>query len=99
MTMTMTIIAGHVTMAEADRTPYVEAHQEMVGRARAFDGCIDVSISPDLLDPTRINILEVWESAEKLDAWRGQADPPELDVDFDDGALARYDATDGGPMF
>ncbi len=45
-------------------------------RARAFDGCIHLSISPDPMDAGRINNAEVWHDATALDAWRAQADAP-----------------------
>lgn len=65
---------------DADRREAaVEAHAEMVGRARRHDGCIDLAISAaDPLDPRRINIFELWRDQEALDAWRTIADPPDV---------------------
>ncbi len=93
------IIAGHVIVDEADRANYVDAHRDLVSRARAFEGCIDLSISADPVDPRRINNLEVWESPEALDAWRAQADAPDLASAMQDVSMQRFDATDGGPLF
>ncbi|MEJ7771269.1 MAG: antibiotic biosynthesis monooxygenase family protein, partial [Geodermatophilaceae bacterium] len=84
---------------EDDRSTYVAAHGDLVGRARAFDGCIDLSISPDPLDSRRINNTEIWRDAEVLDAWRAQADVPDHGIETRGGSMQRYDATDGGPLF
>ncbi|QRZ14423.1 antibiotic biosynthesis monooxygenase (plasmid) [Paracoccus methylovorus] len=66
----MIIIAGY-TRTDADkRDSTVEAFRGMVGRARAYDGCIDFSISADAGDPERVNIFECWRDQATLDAWR-----------------------------
>jgi hypothetical protein len=46
----MIIIAGHLLVDEADRDRYVEAHRAPVSRARAFEGCIDLSITANSID-------------------------------------------------
>jgi hypothetical protein len=43
----------------------------VVEQARRAQGCLDFSLSADLIDPARINILERWESHPDLDAFRG----------------------------
>jgi quinol monooxygenase YgiN len=54
----MIIIAGF-TLTEADkRDAAVQAHVKMVARGRKYDGCLDLSISADPLNPERINIFE-----------------------------------------
>jgi quinol monooxygenase YgiN len=95
----MIIIAGHLLVDEADRDRYVEAHRDLVSRARAFDGCIDLAITADTLDPRRINNFEVWRDSEVLDSWRSQADPPDAGIEPSGADMQRYDATDGGPLF
>lgn len=97
--MKMVIIAGYVIVDAADRSSYVDAHRDLVGRARAFDGCIDLSISPDSLDPRRINNAEIWRSPEKLDEWRARADAPDHGIATHGGSMQRYYATDGGALF
>lgn len=65
----------------------------------AFDGCIDLSISADTVDPRRINNFEAWRDSEALDSWRGQTDVPDHGIEPRGGAMRRYDATDGGSLF
>ncbi len=43
--------------------------------AEARDGCLDFALSPDLLEPDRINVFERWESASALEAFRGSGPP------------------------
>ena len=73
----MVIIAGYALYdEEGQRDANVEAFRDLVERARAFEGCIDMAITADSVDRRRANLLEVWESAEALDAWRAKAKPP-----------------------
>lgn len=95
----MIIIAGYLLVDEAHRDRYVDAHRDLVDRARAFDGCIDLSISADTVDPRRVNNFEVWRDSEVLGSWRGQAGVPDHGIELHGGAMKRYDAIDGGPLF
>jgi len=93
------IIAGHIIVAEAERDRYVAAHRDLVKRARAFRGCIDLAITADPIDPGRVNNTEIWQSVEDLEAWRAVADAPDHGIRMQDAAVQRYNASDGGPLF
>ncbi len=94
----MIIIAGYELVDAVERDAHVEAFCDLVTRARGADGCLHVAITADSVDPERINSIEVWRDAEAMDAWRGQADPPDVgEPKFLD--VRRYDAVDGGPLF
>ena len=85
----MIIIAGY-TLTEADkRDSAVAAFAEMVARARKHDGCLDVAISADAVDPERINIFEHWRDQQSLDAWRKVANPPKVERRESDVKLYR----------
>ena len=66
----MIIIAGYTRTDAEKRDGTVDALKGMVERARAYDGCLDFSISPDAVDPTRVNLFEYWRDQTTLDAWR-----------------------------
>ena len=66
----MIIIAGYTRTDAEKRDGTVEAFKGMVERARAYDGCLDFSISADAVDPTRVNLFECWRDQAALDAWR-----------------------------
>lgn len=66
----MIIIAGYTRTDVEKRDATVEAFRGMIKRARAYDGCLDFSISADAVDPTRVNLFECWRDQTTLDAWR-----------------------------
>ena len=73
----MIIVAGHSQARSVeDRDAHVAAFAEMVGRARQQDGCIDMAITADSLDPTRSNIVEIWRDEASWKAWRKIAKGP-----------------------
>jgi quinol monooxygenase YgiN len=72
------IIAGYSRTKEDKRDAVVEAFADMVGRARKQDGCLDLSISSDVVDPERINIFECWRDQQSLNAWRKIAKGPRV---------------------
>jgi len=73
----MIIIAGysHAENVE-ERDAAVAAFAPMVERARRQDGCIDMAITADSVDPTRSNIIEIWRDEQAWKAWRKVAKGP-----------------------
>jgi len=85
----MIIIAGY-SLTEADqRDSAVAAFAEMVARARKYDGCLDVAISADAVDPERINVFEHWHDQQSLDAWRKVTNVPKVEFRETDVKLYR----------
>jgi quinol monooxygenase YgiN len=72
----MIIIAGYTRTEKDKRDAAVAAFAGMVGRARQQDGCLDMSISADTVDPERVNIFECWRDQQSWDAWRKIARGP-----------------------
>jgi quinol monooxygenase YgiN len=73
----MIIIAGYSLRKDGiERDAAVAAFAEMVARARQHDGCIDMAITADSIDPTRSNIIEIWRDEESWKAWRKVARGP-----------------------
>jgi quinol monooxygenase YgiN len=80
----MVIVTGWLRVAEGDRDRYLETCRAVVEQARATPGCIDFSISADLVDHERINIVEQWETLAAVEAFRGEGtsdDQQELIID------------------
>ena len=73
----MIVIAGSRTESD-ERDAAVAAFAVMVGRARKHDGCLDLSISSDAVDPERINVFECWRDQQSLNAWRKAARAPRV---------------------
>ena len=73
----MIIIAGYSLAKNfEERDAAVAAFAAMVERARKQDGCVDIAITADSIDPTRSNILEIWRDEEAWKAWRKIAKGP-----------------------
>ena len=74
----MIIIAGYTRTETDKRDAAVEAFAAMVGRARKHDGCLDLSIGSDAVDPERINVFECWRDQQSWKAWRKTAKAPRV---------------------
>lgn len=72
------IVAGSLAILPGRRDEFVKKSLDAVIQARANKACEDFSVSPDPLDPNRVNIFERWHSRAELDAFRGAG--PETDV-------------------
>ena len=94
----MIIIAGYELVDASERDKHVDAHRDLISRAREFDGCIHAAITADSVDPEQINTVEVWRDAEVMDEWRKQANAPDV-KEPKHMEVKRYDATDGGPLY
>ena len=58
----MPIIAGRTEVDPDARNGAVAVRRDLVTRARVAPGCLDVAITPDPVDPARVNIFERRES-------------------------------------
>lgn len=89
----MVIVAGHLRVDPADRAAYLAGCAEVVEQARAAAGCLDFAVSPDLVDPGRINVFERWESQVAVAAFRGGGPPDEQGADLVSAAVGEFDVT------
>ena len=77
----MIIIAGYSRYKnDIERDAAVAAFADMVGRARLADGCVDMAITADAVDPERSNIFECWRDDAAWKVWRKIAKAPRLKV-------------------
>jgi quinol monooxygenase YgiN len=95
----MWIIAGYITVDEDVRDGYVEAHRDLVARARTAPGCLDVAITADPVDPRRVNNFELWDSWDAVEAWRLQAHAPETGITVHDVDVTAYEVASTRPPF
>jgi quinol monooxygenase YgiN len=90
----MLIVAGHLIVDPGRRAAFLKDAATAVRLARAAHGCLDFSLSADLLDPGRINILERWESREDVVAFRGSGPSGEQQAAILDAQVAEYEVGD-----
>ena len=74
----MTIVAGRLKIKSGFRDEFVEKSLNVIMHARNNTSCLDFSVSPDPIDPDRINIFEKWNSRQALDEFRNSG--PENDI-------------------
>jgi quinol monooxygenase YgiN len=72
------IVSGTLHVDPAQRAAYLDARVAILEHARQAPGCLDFSLSADLLDAGRVNVYERWRSREALLAYRAGGGP-ELD--------------------
>ncbi|QND54551.1 antibiotic biosynthesis monooxygenase (plasmid) [Phyllobacterium sp. 628] len=95
----MLIIAGHFKVPPTRRQAFVDAHADLVERARAYPGCLDLSISEDPFDQSRVNMVELWESEAVLNAWRKISNPPKTGIELQDEHVQKHLISHSGPPF
>jgi quinol monooxygenase YgiN len=85
------IVAGHLIVASEGRDDYLLGCAEVVRQARRAPGCLDFAITADLLDPTRINIFERWDSPMSVGAFRGSGPDDEQAAAIVSASVVEYD--------
>ena len=88
----MIIVAGSVIVGVEARDGYLDGCRDVVATARETPGCLDFALSPDLLEPDRINVFERWESASALEAFRGSGPPDDQLAQLHEINVSEYEA-------
>jgi quinol monooxygenase YgiN len=94
----MVIVAGHITVEPQQRESYLAGCVSVVERARRTAGCLDFTITADLVDPGRIDVFERWESREAVEAFRGAGPSEEQSAAMLSASVAEYDVADVRPL-
>jgi quinol monooxygenase YgiN len=87
----MVIVAGYLIVEPLQRDSYLVGCKTVVERARRTRGCLDFAISADLLDPSRIDVFERWESQAAVDAFRGSGPDDEQQASIMSALVSEYD--------
>ncbi|MFE9647163.1 putative quinol monooxygenase [Streptomyces sp. NPDC006365] len=90
----MVIIAGHIVVDPDRRGPYLANCVSVVEQARRAPGCLDFAIAADLVDASRINIFERWESQAAVEAFRGSGPSDEQSAAILTASVAEFDIAD-----
>jgi quinol monooxygenase YgiN len=90
----MVIVAGYLIVEPLQRDSYLAGCKAVVRRARRTQGCLDFAISADLLDPSRIDVFERWESQAAVDAFRGSGPSDEQQGSIVSASVSEYDVGD-----
>ncbi len=95
----MVIVAGHLVLDPHQRDEYLSGCLGVVRQARRAEGCLDFSLSADLVDPARVNILERWVSVTAAEAFRGSGPGDEQAASILAASVAEYVVGEGRSLF
>ncbi len=95
----MLIVSGKIYVAPEDREKHVASFTDMIRRARAWPGCLDLVIAADPIETGRVNMFEHFESEEHLAAWRAVANPPDPVTEMLSADVAKHQISKSGPPF
>lgn len=94
----MIIVSGWLRVDAGDRDQYLDGCQEVIVAARASDGCRDFHLSPDPIEPDRINIYEQWDSVEAVEAFRGSGPSSDLATAVVQANVAQHEVAESVPL-
>lgn len=86
----MIIVSGRLYVDPDARAAYLDGCRTVLEQARAAPGCLDFALSPDPLEPDRVNVYERWESDEDLARFRGSGPSDEQAAQIRDASVAKY---------
>ena len=92
--MGVVIVAGHITVESHQREAYLAGCVSVVEQARRATGCLDFAITADLLDSSRINIFERWESQAAVETFRGSGPSDDQIAAIVSASVAEYTVAD-----
>ncbi|MEU8135828.1 putative quinol monooxygenase [Streptodolium elevatio] len=87
----MVIVAGSIIVDPGQRAAYLADCVSVVEQARRTSGCLDFSVSADLVDAGRIVIFERWESQAAVEAFRAGGPSDEQRTAILAASVAEYD--------
>jgi quinol monooxygenase YgiN len=90
----MVIVAGQIFVDPDERERYLAGCVDVVEQARRAPGCADFAISADLIDPSRINVFERWETQAAVEAFRGSGPSDEQSTAILAASVSEYDVAD-----
>jgi quinol monooxygenase YgiN len=90
----MVIVAGHIIVDPQQREAYLADCVSVVEQARRAPGCLDFSITADLVDTGRIAIFERWESQAAVEVFRGSGPSDEQSAAILAASVVEYDVAD-----
>lgn len=86
----MILVVGALLVDPAGRDDYLTGCRPVVEQARATEGCLDFALSPDIVDPRRINVFERWVSQEVLDRFRGSGPSDDQNAAIQDADVQEF---------
>ncbi|WP_067536501.1 putative quinol monooxygenase [Nocardia crassostreae] len=89
----MIIVAGHIRVEAGERESYLAGCVKVVEQARRAPGCLEFSITADIVNPERIVIFERWDNQASVEAFRGRGPSDEQSAAILSASVTEYDVT------
>ncbi len=74
----MIVISGPLHVDPTERGEYLARTFDVAVQARRTPGCLDFVQAPDPIDPSRINVYEVWETDDDVQRFRSSGSGVEV---------------------
>ena len=84
-------MSGPIHVDPDERDGYLAGCRRLIEQARHAPGCLDFHLSADLLDPSRINVDEQWESVPDVEAFRGSGPSGEQGASIRSAAVFQHE--------
>jgi quinol monooxygenase YgiN len=94
---TMLIVSGRLYLKAGAMKEFLAASKEAVVLARSAAGCRDFVVTPDLIEPDRVNVYEEWDSEEALLDFRGSGPDNDMRSAIVRGEVFRHVISSTGP--
>jgi heme-degrading monooxygenase HmoA len=89
----MIIVTGHLLVDPELRDDYLAGRVPEVEAARAASGNLDYALSPDVVDPSRVNVAARWVSQQALEDFRGEGPSDEDEAEVREAHVHDYALT------
>jgi quinol monooxygenase YgiN len=89
----MIIVAGQILVEPEQREAYLQSCVEVVEQARNARGCLDFSLTADIVIAGRVNVFERWESAAAVRSFRGDGPSEEQQAEMISASVAEYEVS------
>lgn len=93
----MLIVSGRLYLKAGAMDAFLAASKEAVALARKTLGCRDFVMSPDPIEPDRVNIYEEWDSEKALLDFRGSGPDSDMRSVIVRGEVFRHVISSTGP--
>jgi quinol monooxygenase YgiN len=89
----MIIVTGHLLVDPELRDDYLASRAPEIEAARVAPGNLDYALSPDVVDPARVNVAQRWVSEQALDDFRGEGASEEDEAEVRESHVHDYALT------
>ena len=93
----MLIVSGRLYLKAGAMDAFLTSAKEAVALARKSPGCRDFVVSPDPIEPDRVNVYEEWDSEKALLDFRGSGPSSDMRSAILRGEVFRHLVSSTGP--